>query len=187
MKTAQHRMKITPYLHVLERVALAIGAVCGLIAFGWQIYTYTTRDVERLSSHLSVKTTDGGKTLLIVLSIANRGEKPVYIKDAYLNYTDSPAEDREQSHPISLLTSGHRPVVVEPGSEHELVSDPISNDYLRRFINDGGDSIFVEALTGRGKSIYYGDVKTFFLETVLSQIPRMTDDERKAEFWWPYD
>jgi hypothetical protein len=187
MKTARHRMKITPYLHVLERVALAIGAVCGLIALGWQIYTYTTRDVERLSSHLSVKTTDGGKTLVIVLSIANRGEKPVYIKDAYLTYTDNSAEDREQSHPIPLLTRAHRPVVVEPGSEHDLASDPISTDYLSQFIHDGGDSIFVEALTGRGESVYYGDVKTFFLETVLSQIPYMTDDDRKAEFSWSYD
>jgi hypothetical protein len=76
---------------------------------------------------------------------------------------------------------------VEPGSEHDLASDPISTDYLSQFIHDGGDSIFVEALTGRGESVYYGDVKTFFLETVLSQIPYMTDDDRKAEFSWSYD
>jgi hypothetical protein len=171
---------------VLERVVLAIGATCGLIALGWQLYAYSIRNAEQLDSHLGAKSTDGGKTVVIVLSVANLGEKPVYIKDAYLTYNDSNRNDRDELHFIPLMPEEHKIVILEPGSEQELRSDAWSPDYLSRFFHDSGDRVIVEVVTGRGKPVHYDHVNSFFLN-ILSQIPRMTDEERKAEFWWPYD
>jgi hypothetical protein len=64
----------------------------------------------------------------------------------------------------------------------------LPTDGLSQFIRDGGNRnrIFVEALTGRGKSVRCDQLKAFLLG-VVSQIQHMTDDQHEAAFLWPYN
>lgn len=130
----------------IERIALIIGTILGVIGFFWQVYDSFDKQREKINVEISFKLPKEDLPIKLSVDIINVGQRPVYIRSIFISnngfrnhaapYIFESIEDKSETEPIqpgesreSSIEIGYQDLQVwfESNSQiHLIVKSPIN-------------------------------------------------------------
>lgn len=164
------RSRIITFLHICERLALAVGAVCGVVALIWQLRISEAKSHDIIKPKFTIETHDGSKNLILKLTLSNIGERPVFVQSVYVGIDEDVPHEKHLGDTLQLMLLApedpkNRPL--EIGASRSFVSSPMALKKFQDMVRDHGDNLYLTAITQRGESIVLSEFGDFLRKTIM--------------------
>lgn len=166
----KRKRRLLPSLRSVERFAVAMGALVGVVAFVWQCQVQSYKEAEIIKPLFSVVTGDGGRTLVLQFSIFNIGERTVFLTNPELEYKKSNAatqSDAKLVQYIQLFAKEPENTGLQPGAGRVFRSIELPIQQFRHLVQDSADDAVVIETTQRGTDVTLSDLGGFFRKVLI--------------------
>ena len=78
----------------IERIALIIGTILGVISFFWQVYDSVEKQKEKVSAEITFKIPKEDLLIDLIVTVVNYGQRPVYIDTIFIHSVNINLDDK---------------------------------------------------------------------------------------------
>ncbi|MBL8092084.1 MAG: hypothetical protein JNJ43_17235 [Anaerolineales bacterium] len=138
----------------IERIAIIIGTILGVVSFFWQVYESINQQKEQVNAEMTFRIPKEDLPIDLTITIINFGQRPVYIKKIAIQSVNVNFDDKLAYELIEYTKTQSEPI--QPGQSREFKTQISYQELMDWFASTNQINLIVESPT---QKIYEKDIK----------------------------